>query len=109
MRSRVQRRSLEMTQNFSITDEQDLGATIDQDLKFHMHMLKVVNKASRVLGLVWATFTCINETTFSRQFTNMVRPHLEHLVSTVPLGQIRNGKNLEKSDKVNSKHEKTTT
>jgi len=39
-----------------ITEKKDSGVTIDQDLKFHMHL----SKASRMLGLVRATFACIN-------------------------------------------------
>jgi len=51
--------------------EKDLGATIDRDLKFHMHVSKAVNKA-------WATFTCIDETALPSLFTTMVRPYLEY-------------------------------
>ena len=60
------------------TDEKDLGVTIDQDLKFHLHVSKAVNKASRMLGLVRATFTCLDELTLPKLFTTMVRPHLEY-------------------------------
>ena len=42
----------------AITDEKNLGVTIDRDLKFHMHVSKAVNKASIMLGLIRATFTC---------------------------------------------------
>jgi hypothetical protein len=62
----------------AIAEEKDLGVTIDRDLKFHLHVAKAVNKASRMLGLVRATFTCIDETTLPRLFTAMVRPHLEY-------------------------------
>ena len=41
-------------------------------------MSKLVNKTSRMLGLVRATFTCIDETTLPRLFTTMVHPHLEY-------------------------------
>jgi len=58
--------------------EEDLGVTIDRELKFHIHVNKAVNKASIMLGLVRATFTCIDETTLPRLFTTMVRPHLEY-------------------------------
>jgi hypothetical protein len=56
----------------------DLGVFIDEDLKFHQHVAMAVNKASRMLGLVRATFTCLDETTVPRLFTTMVRPHLEY-------------------------------
>ena len=60
------------------TVEKDLGVCIDRDLKFHHHRAKAVNNASRILGLVRATFTCLDETTVPRLFTTMVRPHLEY-------------------------------
>lgn len=37
-----------------------------------------VNKASNMLGLVKATFTCLDEVTVPRLFISMVRPHLEY-------------------------------
>ena len=61
-----------------ITEEKDLGVTVDRDLKFLMHFSKAANKASIMVGLVRATFTCIDETTFLRLFTTMVRPNLEY-------------------------------
>ena len=70
--------SMKNTSLESITDEKDLGVTIDQDLKFHLHVSKAVNKASRMLRLVRATFTCLDETTLPKLFTTMVRPHLEY-------------------------------
>ena len=60
------------------SDEKDLGVTIDSDLKFQAHVSKAVNKASRMLGLVRATFTCIDEITLPKLFSSMVRPHLEY-------------------------------
>jgi len=57
-----------------ITEEKDLGVTISRDLKFHMH----VSKAPGMLGLVRATFTCLDETILPRLFTIMVGPHLEY-------------------------------
>jgi len=62
----------------AITEEKGLGVTIDRDLKFHMHVSKVVNKASKMLGRVRATFTCIDETTLPMPFTIMIRPHLKY-------------------------------
>ena len=61
-----------------------LGVTIDNELKFHQHIaLKQsrnmpTEKASRMLGLVKATFTCLDGITVPRLFTAMVRPHLEY-------------------------------
>ena len=60
------------------TSEKDLGVTIDGKLKFHSHIVRAVNKASRMLGLVKTTFTCLDEITVPRLFSAMVRPHLEY-------------------------------
>ena len=60
------------------TSEKDLGVTIDGELKFHSHIANAVNKASRMLGLVKATCTCLDEATVPRLFSAMVRPHLEY-------------------------------
>jgi len=62
----------------AITEEKDLGVTVERDLKFHIHVFTAVNKASIMLGLVRATFTCIEETILPRLFTTLVRPHLEY-------------------------------
>ncbi|KAK2149969.1 hypothetical protein LSH36_428g01051 [Paralvinella palmiformis] len=40
-------------------------------LRFRMHVPKAMNKPSVMLGLVRATFTCIDETTLPRLFTTM--------------------------------------
>ena len=58
--------------------EKDLGFCIDEELKFHAHVSSAVKKASRMLGLIRATFTCLDTTTMPRLFTTMVRPHLEY-------------------------------
>ena len=60
------------------TQEKDLGVIVDEELKFHPHVTQAVKKASRMLGLVRATFTCLDEITVPKLFTTMVRPHLEY-------------------------------
>ena len=62
------------------SDEKDLGVTVDRDLKFHLHVSKAVNKASRMLGLVRATFTCLDESTLPKLFTSMVRPEYGNVI-----------------------------
>ena len=62
----------------STADKKDLGVVVDKGLKFHLHVSKAVSKASRMLGLVRATFSCLDESTVPRLFTTMVRPHLEY-------------------------------
>lgn len=58
--------------------EKDLGVFVDDALKFRDHVSHAVNKASRLLGLIKATFSCIDGDTLPRLFTTLVRPHLEY-------------------------------
>ena len=60
------------------SEEKDLGVIIDEELKFHKHVAAAVKKSSRMLGLIRATFTCLDEITVPRLFTTLVRPHLEY-------------------------------
>lgn len=59
-------------------EEKDLGVIVDKELKFNKHLANAVNKASRMLGLVRTTFTCLDETTIPKLFNALVRPHLEY-------------------------------
>ena len=56
--------------------ERDLGVFTDDTLKFCDHVCYAVNKASRLLGLIRFTFSCVDEETLPRLFTTLVRPHL---------------------------------
>jgi len=58
--------------------EKGLGVFVDDALKFRDHVSYAVNKASRLLGLIRTTFSCIDEDTLPRLFTTFVRPHLEY-------------------------------
>ena len=58
----------------STPDEKDWGVVIDEELKFHLHVSQAVKKASQMLGLVHATFTCLDETIIPRLFMTMVQP-----------------------------------
>jgi len=60
------------------TNEKDLGVFIDKELKFHSHISKAVSKASRMLGLIRATFTCLDTSTVPKLYSTLVRPHLEY-------------------------------
>ena len=74
------------------TSGKDLGITIDRELKFHSHIANAVNKASRMLGLVKATFTCLDEVMVPRLFSAMVRPVRVwecNLVSTIANNELR--------------------
>ena len=59
------------------TEECDLGVTFDRDLKFSKHISLKVNKANSILGLISRTFEFIDNYTFVRLYTALVRPHLE--------------------------------
>ena len=85
----------------AITEEKDLDVTIDLNLKFHMHMSKAANKASRILG-----FTCIDEMTLPRLFTTMVRPHLEYGVQCSDVTSW-NSKNPEENPKPDTELERS--
>ena len=59
-------------------EEKDLGVIMDNELKFHKHKAYAVKKASKILGLFRATFTCLDEITVPKIVMAMVRPHLEY-------------------------------
>ena len=62
----------------AVTSEKDLGATIDQQLKFSNHIQNAVKKANRVLGCLARTFRHLNKDTFLLLYKAMIRPHLEY-------------------------------
>ena len=62
----------------SVTEEVDLGITIDSKLTFQKHVSVQVNKAYRVLGLIKRTFTHKDKLSFIVLFTSLVRPLLEY-------------------------------
>ena len=63
----------------TVTDaEKDLGVTIDEELKFHVHTNLVVNKANQILGLIARTFENLDQTTLPTLYKALVRPHLEY-------------------------------
>ena len=58
--------------------KQDLGVTIDIDLKFYAKCLAVVNKANRLFGLIMKSFLCITPEMFTGLYKALVRPVLEY-------------------------------
>jgi len=50
-------------------NDKDLGVFIDEELKFHQHVAKAVNNISHLLGLVRATFICLDDVTVPQLFT----------------------------------------
>jgi len=65
-------RSVEMQ---STPVEKVLGVFVNDALKFRDHVSYSVNKASRLLGLIITTFSCVDEDTLLRLFTTLIRPH----------------------------------
>ena len=59
-------------------DEKDLGVTIDNQLKFSMHVQTQVAKANRILGCLRHTFKYLTSTIFLQLYKAMIRPHLEY-------------------------------
>ena len=57
------------------TEEKDLGAIIDEKLKFDKH---TEDKANKVLGLLRRSFETLDKETLVWLFKALVRPHLEY-------------------------------
>ena len=49
-----------------------------KDLKFTQHISSKINKANSTLGLINQTFSYIDQHTFLKLYTALVRPHLEY-------------------------------
>ena len=64
-----------------ITDEKDLGVTIDHKLNFASHIVTQVKKANKMMGLIRPSYTHLDRTSFRCLFSSLVRPHLEYCVS----------------------------
>ena len=58
--------------------EKDLGVIIDQNLTFRDHINSKVNTANRNLGIIFRTFTYIDQEIFLNLYKSLVRPHLEY-------------------------------
>ena len=61
-----------------VTDEKDLGVTIDNELKFHKHVSLAVSKANQMLGIAKRTFSELDKETLTTVYKTLVRPHLEY-------------------------------
>ena len=66
-----------------VTEEKDLGVTMDQELKF-LHQTAAVKKANCMLAIMKNSFAVLNVFTLPRLFKALVRPLLEY--STVIWG-----------------------
>ncbi len=58
--------------------ERDLGITIDNELNFSKHITQAVKKANQLVGMIRRTFTFLDNDTFTKLFTSLVRPILEY-------------------------------
>ena len=72
MQTRNQRTQLE-----GVDKEEDLGVTVDSKLNFRDHINTKVNLANRNLGIIFRTFTYLDQEVFLNLFKSLVRPHLE--------------------------------
>ena len=61
----------------SVDEECDLGVNFTRDLKFSQHIAKKVNKANSMLALIKGTFKYMDNHSFLRLYTALVRTHLE--------------------------------
>ena len=61
-----------------ISEECDLGITVDNELKFRTHIQNKVNKANAIMGAIRRSFLYLDEENFKYLFKSIVRPHLEY-------------------------------
>ncbi len=61
----------------SVSEEKDMGVTINDKLSFDQHINKKINTANRVLGTTRRNFSYIGMDNFSQLYKAPVRPHLE--------------------------------
>ena len=62
----------------SVKCGKDLGITISSDLSWSEHVIVTVNKANKLLGLVYRAEGSSNPGTFSTLYKSLVRPILEY-------------------------------
>ena len=61
-----------------VSDEKDLGITIDSELNFGEHISRKVRVANAIVGQIRRSFSYLDCNTFRRIYTAFVRPHLEY-------------------------------
>ena len=62
------------------TEEKDLGILIDCKLDFGSHIKEIVGRANRMIGMIRASFACLNKKMFLSLYTALIRPLLEYCV-----------------------------
>ena len=61
-----------------VNNEKDLGVIIDQILSFREHITSKINKANRNLGIIFRTFTYIDQEMLLDLYKSIVKPDLEY-------------------------------
>ena len=72
---------LNNTEVSNCEEEKDLGVTFDKTLKFKMHISNITKKANQVLGLIKRNFKFLDESSLTKLYKALVRPHLEYAQS----------------------------
>ena len=61
-----------------VSEEKDLGITIDVELNFKDHVSGKIRIANGIVGLIRRSFSYLDCETFRRLYCAFVRPHLEY-------------------------------
>ena len=65
----------------AVTEEVDLGVTVDQHLKFSKHVDLKISKANKLLGLIKHSFKYLNSEVLTLLYKSIIRPHVEYATS----------------------------
>ena len=74
----------------------DLGVYITNDMKFNVHIDRMVAKALRMSGLVFKSFMCRDHVFLTKMFTVFVRPVLEYCTTVWSPQGLENIKKIER-------------
>ena len=61
-----------------VKNEKNLGVIIGQNLTFRDHITSTVDIANRNVGIIFRTFTYIDQEMFLNLYKSIIRPHLEY-------------------------------
>ena len=65
----------------AITNEKDIGVTMDKRLQFEEHIHIQIKKANMMMGIIRRSFAHLDMETFCLLYKALVRPHLEYACS----------------------------
>ena len=60
------------------TSEKDLGVIFDQGLDFDLQVCECINKANKLIGIMYRSFRYLDPDTFIVLYTSIIRPRLEY-------------------------------